>query len=67
MMDKPIGACAMEDCEEHSVCRVNAQWTIVDFIDYLACAQHVADVRRILARRCVDGQPPLYIGVDWFD
>jgi len=51
---------ALQECEwcsNPATCRVDAQWTVVDFDYALACTDHWADAVVMFDRRRVDGEP----------
>ena len=50
--------CEYEDCEMSAVGWVEAQWTIVDFVRYEGCFDHLVDMRASLHGRRVEGYSP---------
>jgi len=55
----PGRQCQWDHCEKEARYRLEAQWSLFDFNDYQACADHLSNIRRWLAQRLVDGQPPV--------
>lgn len=58
--------CEWEDCLKEADCGVNAQWSVVDFVEYFSCAAHAYDMVAILHRRRVDGELPVDEWVHWW-
>ena len=59
--------CEWLDCSADAVAEVHAQWTIVDFVEYLTCAKHAWDMVDVLRERTVDGERPLDVWTKWWD
>ncbi len=59
--------CEMEGCSERAVAEINAQWSVADFVMYLACSSHVWEMYEGLSQRRVEGRVPHDVWVMWFD
>jgi hypothetical protein len=56
-MLKDPSLCEMWGCQQKAVATVHAQWTVVDFLAYESCNDHLIDMVEELNERIVDGQP----------
>jgi hypothetical protein len=56
----------MEECIAPAVGYVWAQWSLVDFLRYESCYEHMREMVRDLDRRTVDGNLPM-VGVEFYD
>jgi hypothetical protein len=56
----------MQDCTAKAVGYVEAQWSVVDFVRYETCDEHMRDMLIGLNARWVDGRPPV-LNVDFYD
>lgn len=53
--------CDTPGCENEAWYRVEAQWTVVDWMDFYVCEVHLREKLRALADHLVDGEPPLVL------
>lgn len=58
--------CSWEGCEHPAVGEAHAQWTVVDFIEYPGCMNHLDEMRQVLAERLVDGELPVDVWLTWW-
>ena len=59
--------CEWQDCLVTAAYEVNAQWTVVDFVAYYACLDHVEDMLEWLDHRRIDGNYPADVWTTQFD
>lgn len=56
--------CEWPGCSQRGVAEINAQWTIVDYVAYVTCQKHAADMWDHLRKKRVDDQLPADM---WFE
>lgn len=59
--------CEYESCGQEAWYGICAQWSIVDFVEYASCLDHLADFYEGLAISTVDGAFPLEISTKTYD
>lgn len=59
--------CEYEGCQEEAWYEINAQWSLVDFVAYQSCLDHLNDFYEGLQMSSVDGNYPLDIWTRTFD
>jgi hypothetical protein len=68
-MPRPSGVgqiCEWRDCAALASRSVSAQWTVVDFVRYEACAAHVGELWDWLGRKLVYGSYPVDMWVTYY-
>jgi hypothetical protein len=59
--------CEYEGCGNDAWYEINAQWSVVDFVSYQSCLDHLHDFYEGLAMSSIDGQYPAEIWTTTYD
>jgi hypothetical protein len=59
--------CVYEGCTAVAVCAVEAQWTLLDFVEYALCDTHQLEAVETLETRLVEGYPPIDVRTVWWE